>query len=589
MPSLSSCPSQSTGINSRRHFIRQISSIGAALSASWQLSGCEISQAQSLPLHLFDFLHGVASGDPLQDRVIIWTRVTPAASLQLDEKLSLWVQWQLATDSAMQNVQASGSAQTSLEQDFTVKVDVTGLQAGQEYFYRFAIQPPAPQTMRYSRVGRTKTLPAIEVENIRLAVFSCANYPAGYFHVYADAARQAPFDAVLHLGDYIYEYEADGYACQNAEKLGRVSQPKQALMELTDYRQRYAQYRRDPDLQALHAQAPFICVWDDHEFADDTWRDGAEEHDAAMQGPYSLRRAAATAAYHEWLPIRSVEPEKIYRSFDFGQILSLHMLDTRVVGRDQQLQFDSYQDASGGFDLAKLKRDARAPQRQMLGKEQFAWLEQNVTQSRARWQVLGQQVLMARMEFPLPVVLGEVDRFGFANAHASARQMHAAPLSIKQKAWLHAPRVPCYLDSWDGYQAERERVFSLMQRQQKNLVVLAGDTHNAWASDLYDEFGRRVGVEFATAAVSSPGLECSYPDQSAAKVADCMMEMLPGLRYAQTSLRGYMVILANQHELRCDWRFVDTVLQHEFKAETGRSLRVLAGQKKLQEVMSAEP
>lgn len=567
-------------LSPRRHFIRQIATVAAAFGAGMPLSACKLSQAQALSGNAFSFLHGVASGDPWQDRVILWTRVTPASHLHLNESTSIWVQWQVAHDEQMLNIVSSGMVQTSSAQDFTVKVDATGLQPGSHYFFRFTLMDELakPSLQRHSPIGRTQTLPQQDVEKVRLAVFSCSNYPAGYFNVFADASKLTDIDAVLHLGDYVYEYEADGYACDMAEKLGRVSVPENILLSLEDYRMRYAQYRSDPDLQALHARFPFICVWDDHELADDTWRDGADEHDSLTQGPYSLRRAAAIQAYHEWLPIRTIDAEKIYRSFDFGEVLSLYMLDTRVIGRDQQLQFASYCAADGQVDLPSLRRDAQAQQRQLLGKEQLTWLQQSVAKSSARWQVLGQQVLMARMEFPLPVVTGQTDRFTYAEACVRARSVDVA-ISAREKAWLNAPRVPCYLDSWDGYQAERERVYALMQK--KNLVVLAGDTHNAWAADLQDQAGRAVGVEFATAAVSSPGLECSYPDIAPQKVANCMLDMLPSLRYAQTSLRGYMVITADKDELRCDWRFVDTVHKHHFQAHLGHSMKVIAGQKRL--------
>ncbi|MBI3230693.1 MAG: alkaline phosphatase D family protein [Burkholderiales bacterium] len=570
--------------------MRQLAAVSVAFGAGSQLSGCKLSHAQALSPTAFSFLHGVASGDPWQDRVILWTRVTPGENVVVDDNTTLWVQWQVAHDRQMQQIVTSGSVLTGAGQDFTVKVDAAGLQPGQEYFYRFTLAPEggASVAARHSIVGRTKTLPADDVEKVRLAVFTCSNYPAGYFNVFADAAKQGGFDVALHLGDYIYEYEADGYACDLAQKLGRVSQPENILLDLDDYRTRYAQYRSDPDLQALHAQVPFICVWDDHEFADDTWRDGSADHNSLMQGPFSLRRAAAMQAYHEWLPIRTAEIDKIYRSFNFGQVLSLYMLDTRVVGRDQQLQFSSYCNSDGKLDLASLRRDAHSPQRQMLGKEQFAWLEQEVEKSSARWQVLGQQVLMARMEFPLPVALGKVDRFSYAAACVRSREANAVAddeiLLAREKAWLSAPRVPCYLDSWDGYQAERERVFSLMQKLHKNLVVLAGDTHNAWAADLQDHTGRAVGVEFAAPSVSSPGLECSYPEIAPQKVANAMCDMIPALRYAQTSLRGYMIIEADSEEVRCDWRFVDTVHHRNFQAETKHRMRVIAGQRKLTDI-----
>lgn len=569
----------------RRRALRWLASV-AAVAAGGLQTACKMSQAQPLHSSAFSFAHGVASGDPLSDALIIWTRVTPQAHLTLDEDTSVLVGWQVASDAQMTQIVASGNAQTSAAQDFTVKVDVTGLQPGQEYFYRFMLGMdggPGSQ-LRYSPQGRGKTLP-LQAEQVKLAVFSCSNYPAGFFNVYADACGQE-VDAALHLGDYIYEYEADGYASGKAAQLGRLSEPRHALHSLSDYRRRYAQYRSDPDLQAVHAHVSFICIWDDHEFADDTWREGAEDHDDLLHGPFSLRRNAAITAWYEWLPVRMSDPsrpERIYRSFEFADILSLHMLDTRVIGRDQQLQFSSYCHEDGDdkaqVDVPKLKRDAHAAKRQMLGKEQFSWLSDQVGQSQARWQVLGQQVLMTRMEFPLPVACGAVDRFEFVKACAQARQNGSSnPL---HKEWLHAARVPCYLDSWDGYQAERERVFALMQSRQKNLVVLTGDSHNAWASDLQDQAGRAVGVEFATASVSSPGMEGGYPQYSPQQVAACMQALMPNLRYAQTSRRGYLLINASRDEFKVDFRFVDTVLKRQFHAQTECTLRTLPGQRKI--------
>jgi alkaline phosphatase D len=320
-------------------------------------------------------------------------------------------------------------------------------------------------------------------------------------------------------------------------------------------------------------------VWVDHEFADDAWRDGAADHKPAKEGPFSLRKAAAIRAYHEWMPIRLPDarnPERIYRSFDFGKLVSLHMLDTRLIGRDQQVMMSSYEDADEKFDAAKFRADVASPRRKMIGDRQMAWLEQGVRHSSAAWQIIGQQVLMARMEYPMPVATGEVSCADYA---ALKEQASRAPQSLtpRQQALLAAPTLPCYLDSWDGYQSDREKVFDIMRRHDKNLVVLAGDTHNAWASDLRDARNRRIGVEFATASVSSPGLECSYPDQDPATVAHMMETLIDPLYYAQTSKRGYMIITATGAEVRCDWRFVDTVHSRRYKAATERSLRTLAG------------
>jgi alkaline phosphatase D len=563
-------------IPGRRGFIRQVAGtalLGAGLSACSSTANHGDHGEGGDYTGPTRFAHGVASGDPLTDRVILWTRVTPGQDGGADSGGEIAVRWQLATDAAMQSVVATGSVATSARQDFTLKVDAAGLLPGHVYYYQFeaaAIKSP---------VGRTKTLPRADVRQVKLAVFSCSNYPFGFFTEYADAALQDDIDAALHLGDYIYEYESTGYGAAQGKQLDRVSEPRDVLLRLEDYRRRYAQYRSDPDLQAVHAAMPFIAVWDDHEVADDTWRDGSLDHKAGVHGPFRLRKLAAATAYHEWLPIRTPDPaalDKIYRSFDFGGIVSLHMLDTRVVGRDQQLMMSSYFDADKQFDEARYRKDEYAPQRQMMGAGQMAWLERQVAQSTARWQMLGQQVLMARMEYPRAVLMGECNTTAYT---ALKRRVAADPgcANEKEQRWLTAPSLPCYLDSWDGYQSERERLFAIMATHRKNLVVLAGDTHNAWASDLFDASGRQAGVEFATAGVTSPGMEGGYPDRDPDDVAAMMVEMIAPLYYAQTSKRGYLIVTASHEQVRCDFRFVDTVMKHEYTAAVERSLRTLPG------------
>ena len=339
------------------------------------------------------FRHGVASGDPLTDRVILWTRVTPPAPGVVN------VGWELASDPNFGAILARGTVSTSADQDFTVKIDATGLQPGSVYHYRFFFAG------EISPRGRTKTLPAGNVSQVKFAVFSCANFPAGYFNVYADAVKRDDIDVALHLGDYIYEYGLLGYASQLAFAIERTSKPSREILSLQDYRERHAQYKSDGDLRALHAKMPMIAVWDDHDLADNAWKGGAANHDSG-EGDFAARRAAAVQAYHEWLPTRRPDPAdplKIYRSFDFGNLVSLHMLDTRIVGRDRQLTLEEYLDGAG-----------RGADRQLLGVEQSAWLTQQMTASRATWTVLGQQVLMARMLVPssvaasfTPFTLGE--------------------------------------------------------------------------------------------------------------------------------------------------------------------------------------
>jgi len=550
-----------TQSNSRRKFIRTFS-LGAAAVSTIPLSACGGSDN----LEPVTFAHGVASGDPLADRVILWTRITTPATIDLD------VDWAIAEDSEFARSVASGTVRTGAASDYTVKVDATGLAANRSYYYRFRCQEVT------SPVGRTRTLPTGAVTRARFAVFSCSNYPAGYFNVYGDAAKFDDIDAGLHLGDYIYEYAAGGYASQNAASMNRVSQPANEIITLTDYRRRYQQYRTDPDLQAVHARIPFITVWDDHELANDAWREGAENHDPVTEGLWTGRRQMAIQAYHEWMPIRqpdAARPDRIYRSFDFGNLLSLHMLDTRLIGRDKQLAYAGYVKADRGFDAAAFTADVSDPARQMMGAEQTTWLRNQMSKSGATWQILGQQVLMARMLLPAPMVLGTV---GYAAYFAIAAKVKAGvALSDTERQQLAAAPVPYNLDAWDGYQAARETVLNMARTLDKNLVVLAGDTHNAWASDLQDVGGRAVGVEFGVPSVTSPGFEGYFPTAAPAVVAGGMEQLIGPLQYAETASRGFVVLTVTPTETSAEYRYVDTIRSKTYKASVGRTLRTLPG------------
>jgi alkaline phosphatase D len=556
---------------SRRQFIRDVALGTVAVGGGLGLAGCGGSDDGPSETGAdagagIEFKHGVASGDPLSDRVILWTRATPAT------ESTLQLTWELASDSQFASIVKTGSVSTGAAQDYTAKVDVTGLAANTVYHYRFSVGS------KRSATGRTKTLPVGSVAQVRLAVFSCSNYPAGYFNVYAEAARRNDFDAALHLGDYIYEYDAAGYASGTAAALGRVSDPAHETLTLADYRRRYAQYRGDADLQALHAATPMIAVWDDHEIANDTWTGGAENHDPATEGSFSARRAAAIQAYLEWIPIRlpdANKPDQIYRSFDFGTLLSLHMLDTRQVGRDQQLSYAKYITASG-FDAKGFTDAVGNPTRQLMGTTQTTWLQSKLQASTATWQVLGQQVLMGRMNVPAPIVTQQISVAAYG---AIATKAATAPgtLTPTEQAILAQPAIPYNLDAWDGYAAARETVLGIARTLDKNLISLAGDTHNAWASDLKDLSGNAVGVEFATSSVTSPGFETIFTTEEPTAFAAALTQLIGPLQYAQTSLRGYMVLNVTASEARADWVFVDTILKREYVANTGRSLRTLPG------------
>ena len=506
------------------------------------------------------FKHGIASGDPLSDRVILWTRVTASAPGTLN------VEWELASDERFGIIVARGTASTGPERDYTVKVDAMGLQPASTYFYRFLMGND------HSPIGRTRTLPVGGVSQARLAVVSCSNFPSGYFNVYADIAKRTDIDVVLHLGDYIYEYGVVGYASQLAIAIDRTSNPDHEILTLADYRLRHAQYRTDSDLRALHARLPMIAVWDDHDLANGAWSGGAENHDEATEGSFAARRAAAVQAYHEWLPTRLPDPAnplRIYRSFDFGTLASMHMLDTRLIGRDKQVTLSQY-----------LAGEASAATRQLMGQPQVDWLSQRMAASPCTWQVLGQQVLMMRMAIPLSIATDF--SLETLTAYLAAQALPDSARSDSQRALITQQKVPYNLDAWDGYPAARDAVLAMARNQGKNLISLAGDTHNAWAGNLTDASGQRVGVEFGTSSVSSPGFERALPLIANDLLADGFRRMVDDLRYAETSKRGYAVLTLTPAEARCDYIEISTVLSRDYSVRTAATLRVLPGVGNLQ-------
>ncbi|MEQ9462351.1 MAG: alkaline phosphatase D family protein [Haliea sp.] len=552
---------------SRRHFLRLSSTLAGSVVVSTALGGCQPLRSRD-SLSAAQFVHGVASGDPASDSVLLWTRATSAAG-----EAALELAWELAEDAGFARVIRRGQAQATAERDYTVKVEARDLRPGTDYFYRFSARDSQ------SVAGRTRTLPAAGVRRVRLAVFSCANFPAGYFHAYREGSRVADLDAFVHLGDYLYEYGTGGYATGRAHELGRSLPADNSgeLYSLADYRKRYALYRTDPDLQALHAAAPCIAVWDDHEVANDAWRDGAENH-SDEEGDFGERKLAALRAWYEWLPVRppvAEGSEQIYRSFDFGDLLSLHMLDTRIIGRDRLLEYRDYVDsASGAMDQERFRNDLLRPGRSLLGGAQLAWLGERLAASEARWQLLGQQVLMAKMHLPAELLgvedLTDLPPLVAEFAELKAALLQGAEIGAEQQARLQRV-TPYNLDAWDGYPVEREQLYALARQLGKRLVVLAGDTHNAWYSRLHDQRGNEIGVELATASVSSPGMEqyLGLDDDAARELAEAMALLVDELQYCNLHQRGFMLLTVTPGALESDWLFVDTTSDRSYLPAAG--------------------
>ncbi|KXO80520.1 alkaline phosphatase [Acinetobacter venetianus] len=561
---------------SRRALIQNSLFGFGALSLSVGITGCNDSSDKESSTLQVNFEHGVASGDPLQDRVILWTRLTPN-----EASARLQVTWQIAKDQEFKQIIKTDKVTTSASQDFTVKVDATGLIPDQSYFYRFIFGD------KISPVGQTKTLPTTTTK-VSFAVCSCSNYPAGYFYVYREMAKQN-VDVVIHLGDYIYEYGADGYATEDAEKLGRTlpADNNKEIIKLDDYRKRYALYRKDKDLQAAHQRHPFIVIWDDHELANDTWKDGAENHQE-NEGSFLDRKLAALQAYFEWMPIRPVDDQhvKIYRQFDFGNLVQLTMLDTRIIARDEQLDYANYLTATG-LDITKFQADLTNPARTLMGFEQRDWLLGKLQQSTATWNVLGQQILMAKMFIPAELLLSlaeitsgnpSADILAKMNTQITelvtlkVRLQNNDPTLTEQEKARVLTTAPYNLDAWDGYFTEREILYGTLAQLKKKIVVLAGDTHNAWSSNLYSKDGAYVGVELATSSVSSPGLEkyLNIPLAQLQQFEFAFKTLIDELNYCNLNQRGYLVVQFDNSQVQSQWNFVDSIKQATYIVDESR-------------------
>lgn len=473
------------------------------------------------------FPFGVASGDPQPDGVVIWTKIFTQESENEE------VKWEVSTDSAGANIVQSGMAEARLDEAFTVKVFVDGLRPGTKYFYRFkfgeAISP----------IGRTKTVPAGEVEKLRLAVVSCSDYRSGFFNAYGHLAKQPDIDAVLHLGDYIYEYGNRKWGPKRQRKTQiREHIPNHTLRNLQDYRTRYGQHRLDPQLQECHRLHPFITVWDDHEIA----------NDLNASFPDAKREAAARQAYFEWLPVMDNPDRSIIRSFSFGNLAELWMLDGRLEGRSPQAR---------GVDDPTLN----SPERTMLGQEQTDWLLEGMAASEAQWKVIGNQVI-------------------FSPLHDS-------------KVFSRTPKVR--MDRWDGYPVERQRIFDFWKEKDiQNVVVVTGDVHTAWAFELTDapldpevydrKTGKGVfGAEFVSPSVTSFNFNEVVPGIIAleAKRRFKKKKNNPHLRYLDLTRHGYLTVTLTPEEARADWFFVKTKKRVDERIGRKRCRKIAAGQGRL--------
>ena len=526
---------------SRRDFLRRAGAIPAFVAAQPFLAGAARADDVSVPppgSGSGPFIHGVASGDPLSDRVILWTRVTLAKP-----KGTPSVSYVVALDTAMQQVVATGKLSTDAKRDFTVKVDVTGLSPATTYFYQFTYGSVK------SPIGRTRTLPVGSVDRLRIAVVSCASLAHGYFNVYRQISFRADLDLVVHLGDYIYEFGDGEYGNL------RSYEPASEIVTLNDYRTRHNQYKADRDLMEMHRQHPVVSIWDDHEIADNAWKGGAENHNPELgEGAYSDRVKAAIRAYHEWMPIRTIQSDqkRIYRSFRIGDLVELFMLEERLIARDEPGEPNIVSETplftqDGEFDDNG---------RQLIGATQQNWLVNGLRNSTAQWKLIGQGVMVA-----------------------PAR----AGLTPEGKNIYFNP------DQWDGYEPARERLLDAITAGTtpvQNAVILTGDIHSSWASDIcvnpydgdYDPGTGEgsVAVEFVGTSVTSPGQ--SDPD---GQVSQGLRFLNQHIKYVELTKRGYMLLDIDSTRASAEWWYTNTIAVRDTGQAFGTAFQTLNGSNRL--------
>lgn len=503
------------------------------------------------------FTHNVASGEPSQRSVLLWTRFVAAGDTRLEAEV--------ADSDGFDRIVAGGSATASRAGDHTAKLTVDGLEPGRWYYYRF--RAPDGST---SPVGRTRTLPDGPTGRFGLAVFSCSNLPFGWFNAYAHAAERRDIDLVLHLGDYLYEYQRGRYPADDAALAGRRIDPAGEIVQLADYRLRHASYRADPDLRRLMQNFPWVAMWDDHESANDAWRDGAENHQPE-EGSWAVRKAAAVRAWREWMPVSDAD----LAEYQVGDLATLFRPETRLTGRTRQL---AMADALAGKTDPKAAlaafRDGpwRDPARTILGPQQELRLAAGLKRSAAagvRWQVLAQQVVMGSIALPAAAA-------DWLRPDAGDREKQQTRVALLASSL----GLPVNLDTWDGYPAARDRLLESAQEANANLIVLSGDSHNAWAFDLVR--GKApAGVEFAGQSVTSPGHEGRSRGVSPRDVERATIERNPQLKWANIERRGYMTVELTPARATSEWLFLDTIRQRSTAMAATHRMSVAYGANRL--------
>lgn len=533
---------------------------GIAAGTALILTGCSGTRAKPGALR---FAHGVASGDPTESSAVLWTHLSGVTG-------DTGVTWEIAHDRQFRRLAGRGESAALADRDFTVKVEAMGLEPGKRYFYRFQAAGAT------SPVGRTRTLPTGSVAALGFAVASCSNYPFGYFNAYEAMALDPEVDFVLHLGDYLYEYAADGWGADVGASLGRLHQPAGEIVTLADYRQRHAQYKSDPQSQLLHAAHPLIPLWDDHESANNPWTGGAENHQPATEGAWTARRAAATRAWFEWMPVREPAPGQApwdyWRRFRFGDLATLVTLETRHGARSRQVDYADHPGALTGPAAARqfLEEVVGDPSRRLLSSAQERFVADALAGSVREgqpWRLVGNQVPMARTAAPR---LSEADLASLAPSAPKDEYDRVRALAERGALGL-----PLYLDPWDGYPAARERFYAAARGAgADDLLVLTGDSHSFWANVLHDAAGHRAGLELGTTGITSPG-DFARLGRAGAQLLDRRLEESnPEVLWTDGLHNGYLRLRLTPARAQADYIAVSSVRDRDYGLSRLRRLRI---------------
>jgi alkaline phosphatase D len=543
----------SAGATFSRRTLLKGAVLGAAAAAA-PLRGFDVEAAEG-PAHHGIFGYGVASGDPTGTSVVLWTRATPparpgepAATPGSGLGGPLDVRWEIARDERFRRVVAHGTVRTGAERDHTVKVDVTGLAPYTRYWYRFRAKRET------SPVGRTQTSPDVpgRVRALRLALVSCSSYTGGYFTAYRSIARRDDLDLVLHVGDYIYEYGNGIDRFGPAALVGkRDGVPETETIDLRGYRLRHALHKADPDLQLAHGAHPWITIFDDHEVANNAWRDGAENHTPGLEGDFLARRNQAYQAYLEWMPFRLPEQRAVphrgirfFKRFTFGALGDLSIVETRQ-NRSAQIDVPGFTTTGGGFiptGIPAVDAGLADPSRHLPEPEQLRWLKDGLADGSRPWHLVGNQVVAAPVRWP-GAALGAPANLSLVNS-----------------------------DQWDGYQADQADLLAHLASLPAGAggaVVLTGDIHSSWAIDLPATRStgagyQPVGVEFVCPSVTSDGFYelagAVLPGQpaevvvAAARGATAAVSAAnPWIKYLDGVGHGYTVIDVTPERVQADY------------------------------------